>query len=253
MGCPGGRPAGPVRPAAAAPPIGGWLGGAVGLGAGFGAIRGGAFICSGGVGDVGRCSSMRSRRVGGTMRPGTTGGFGGGGASIRGAVAATAGSGVSVSSAAGGGGSTGTSTGTSTTAGGACTTIGSGSGASASTATGSTSAGGASTSSSAGAATGAGFAVLTSRGGGSIGAAGFTGSAAFFAGAPGFLPFTTGVSAKMSPLGSEMLRWRASRSTNWRPTTSSIVLDALFTSMPWSRLRSADTSWLVVPSSSATL
>jgi hypothetical protein len=32
-----------------------------------------------------------------------------------------------------------------------------------------------------------------------------------------------------------------------------MVLDALFTSMPWSRLRSAVTSWLVVLSSSATL
>jgi hypothetical protein len=43
---------------------------------------------------------------------------------------------------------------------------------------------------------------------------------------------TTGVSANMSPPGSEMLRWRARRSTNWRPTTSSIVLEALLTSMP---------------------
>jgi hypothetical protein len=50
--------------------------------------------------------------------------------------------------------------------------------------------------------------------------------------AAGFLPLAGGPSAKMSPVGSEMLRWRASRSTNWRATTSSIVLDALFTSMP---------------------
>jgi len=50
-----------------------------------------------------------------------------------------------------------------------------------------------------------------------------------------------------------MPRWRASRSTNWRPTTSSMVLDALLTSIPWSRLSSAVTSWLVVPRSSATL
>src|SRR5205809_5161329 len=43
----------------------------------------------------------------------------------------------------------------------------------------------------------------------------------FFAGAP-FLPLTTGASANMSPDGSEMLRCRARRSTNWRATTSSI-------------------------------
>jgi hypothetical protein len=60
---------------------------------------------------------------------------------------------------------------------------------------------------------------------------GFGGSGAFFAGA-GFLPFWTGASAKMSPVGSVMRRCFASRSTNWRATTSSIVLDALFTSMP---------------------
>ena len=79
----------------------------------------------------------------------------------------------------------------------------------------------------------AGFAVLTRRGGGSTGAAGFTGSAAFFPNA-GFLPpfGGAGVSAKMSPVGNVILRWRARRSTNWRATTSSIVLDALFTSMP---------------------
>ena len=45
-------------------------------------------------------------------------------------------------------------------------------------------------------------------------------------------PSATGVSAKMSPVGSWMLRCFARRSTNWRATTSSIVLDALFTSMP---------------------
>jgi hypothetical protein len=73
--------------------------------------------------------------------------------------------------------------------------------------------------------------VFTRRGGGSTGAAGFGGSAAFLAGA-GFLPLTAGVSANMSPPGSAMLRCRARRSTNCRPTTSSIVLDALFTSMP---------------------
>ncbi len=98
----------------------------------------------------------------------------------------------------------------------------------------------------------AGFAILTSRGGGNDGPAGLTGSAAFFPGAAPFLPLATGVSAKMSPPGSEMLRSRASRSTNWRATTSSIVLEALLASMP-RRLRSDATSWLDVPSSSATL
>jgi hypothetical protein len=38
-------------------------------------IRGAVEVGSGGVGVVGRCSSMRRRSVGGTMRPGTTGGF----------------------------------------------------------------------------------------------------------------------------------------------------------------------------------
>jgi hypothetical protein len=94
--------------------------------------------------------------------------------------------------------------------------------------------------------------VLTNRGGGRAGAAGFGGSGAFLA-VVGFLPLATGVSAKMSPVGRAMPRWRASRSTNWRPTTSSMVLDALLTSIPWSRLSSAVTSWLVVPRSSATL
>src|SRR6185295_9167643 len=105
-----------------------------------------------------------------------------------------------------------------------------------------------------GSATGAatGLTVFTRRGGGSAGAAGLTGSAAFFAGVP-FLPLAAGVSANMLLPGSEMLRCRATRSTNWRATTSSIVLEALLTSMPWSRLRSAVTSWLVVPRSSAIL
>ena len=59
-------------------------------------------------------------------------------------------------------------------------------------------------SASAGTAT-AGLTALTRRGGGNAGAAGLTGSAAFFAGAL-FLPLTTGVSANMSPPGSAMLR-----------------------------------------------
>jgi hypothetical protein len=95
-----------------------------------------------------------------------------------------------------------------------------------------------------------GFAVLTSRGGGSFGLAGATGSAAFL---PPRFPRPLPVSTKALPLGSAMSRFRATRSTNCRATTSSMVLDALFTSMPWSRFNSALTSWLVVPSNSATL
>jgi hypothetical protein len=50
-----------------------------------------------------------------------------------------------------------------------------------------------------------------------------------------------------------MLRSRASFWTNSRATTSSMVLDALFTSMPERCFSSAMTSWLDVFSSSATL
>jgi hypothetical protein len=57
------------------------------------------------------------------------------------------------------------------------------------------------------------------------------GSGAFLKDAP-FLPLATGVSANMLLLGSEMLRTFARRSTNWRATTSSMVLEALLTSMP---------------------
>jgi hypothetical protein len=93
----------------------------------------------------------------------------------------------------------------------------------------SASGGGAAGVSAAGAAGMATFAVLTRRGGGREGAA-FTGSGALPA---GFRPFTgAGVSANDAFEGTVMLRWRARRSTNCRATTSSIVLDALFTSMP---------------------
>ncbi len=95
------------------------------------------------------------------------------------------------------------------------------------------------------------LAVLTRRGGGSV-EIGFGGSA-FLAGTPLRPLCPAGVSANMSPPGRAMLRCLASLSTNWRATTSSIVLDALRTSMPWSRFSSATTSWLVVPSNSATL
>jgi hypothetical protein len=94
------------------------------------------------------------------------------------------------------------------------------------------------------------LADLTSRGGGSFGFAGMTGAAVFF---PPRFPRPLLVSANILPLGSAMSRFRARRSTNCRATTSSMVLDALLTSMPWSRFNSAATSWLVVPSNSATL
>jgi hypothetical protein len=96
-----------------------------------------------------------------------------------------------------------------------------------------------------------GFAVLISRGGGREGAAGFGGSALP---PDGFFPFAgAGVSANDAFEGTLSPRLRAIFETNSRATTSSIVLDALVTSMPWSRLRSAMTSWLVVLRSSATL
>jgi hypothetical protein len=75
----------------------------------------------------------------------------------------------------------------------------------------------------------AGLALLTRRGGGSAGAV-FTGSGVLPA---GLRPLTgAGVSANDAFDGTLMLRCRASRSTNCRATTSSIVLDALFTSIP---------------------
>ena len=87
---------------------------------------------------------------------------------------------------------------------------------------------------------GVGFAVLTSRGPPSTGPAGFGGS-----GLPaGFLPFITGEGLSANEVfdGMTMLRWRARRLTNCRATTSSMVLDALLTSIPWSRFNSAITS-----------
>jgi hypothetical protein len=59
--------------------------------------------------------------------------------------------------------------------------------------------------------------VLINRGGGNDGAAGLagaTGAAPFFTGAPPFFTGLTADSEKMSPLGSSIPRWRASRSTN---------------------------------------
>jgi len=133
-----------------------------------------------------------------------------GGSSVTGAGSATAVAAIAGSAARGGAGAGGSSNSCSTA------TAGAGSGASTGTA-----AGGA-----------CGLIVLTSRGGPSTGAVGFGGSA-FFASAAFLPPFGgAGASANMSPPGSAMLRCRATRSTNERATTSSIVLDALFSSIP---------------------
>ena len=108
----------------------------------------------------------------------------------------------------------------------------------------------------------AGFAFLISRGGPSVGAAGFGGSGAGAA-AP-FLPGAafafdavlacfTACSENMSPFGRVMPFCLARRSTNWRATISSSVLDALLSSMPWFFFNSASTSLLGMSRSSATL
>ncbi len=78
---------------------------------------------------------------------------------------------------------------------------------------------------------GGGLTALTSRGGPSAGAAGLAGSGPL---AATFLPLVrlAGVSANIAPLGSVTSSWRDTRSANWRATTSSIVLDALLTSIP---------------------
>jgi hypothetical protein len=224
-------------------------------------------------------SSILNRMLGGTMRPG--GGVGlaagaaaatGGAAGARSATGAAAGA---AATGAGGSSTTGAGAGTpavaasgaeagafATAAGstGSGTTTAGGSG---SWLTGSSTAGAAATGAGAGAGadvggTGAaegaaGLAVFTRRGGASVEAAGFGGSA-FFPLAGFFSPgFGAGPSANMSPPGSVMPRSRARRSTNWRATTSSMVLDALFSSMPWARFNNASTSWLLVLRSSATL
>ena len=202
-------------------------------------------------------SSIRSLMLGGTMRPGLGAGFDGAvGAAAAGFAAtgrAAAGAGGSSTTGSGAAGSSITGAGSSG-CGVAAAAAGAGAGASSGSSAG---AGGASSSigsSTAVAAGAAGFAVFTSRGGASVGAAGLAGSG-FLAFAAGFFApgFATGPSANMSPPGSVMLRSRARRSTNCRATTSSIVLDALFSSMPCARLSSASTSWLLVLRSSATL
>jgi len=95
-----------------------------------------------------------------------------------------------------------------------------------------------------------GLTALTSRGR-RTGAAAFGGSGALPVLPAGFL--ATVWSANIAPCGSEILRFRAWRSTNCLATISSIELDALFTSMPVSFLSRSMASWLARPSSSATL
>lgn len=156
-------------------------------------------------------SSIRRRSVGGTNRPCAAAD----GASACGSSIGAAGSSILAARAAGAGGAAATS--------GSSTGMTSGSGAAADGASWTT---GASTRG------GAGFTVLTSRGGPSTGADGFGGST-FFAAAAFLPPFTgAGVSANISPEGSAIFRCRATRSTNERATTSSIVLEALFSSIP---------------------
>ena len=170
-------------------------------------------------------SSIRSRSVGGTKRPGAVIGSTGGGASSTRGGSGAAGSGTA------GGGSTTTATGgaAGAAATGGAATGGSSTRCSATAGTGS----GASSGGGAGVGGGAwGLIVLTRRGGPKTGAVGFGGSA-FLTAVVFFPPFAgAGTSANMSPLGSAMLRCRATRSTKERATTSSMVLDALFSSMP---------------------
>jgi hypothetical protein len=76
----------------------------------------------------------------------------------------------------------------------------------------------------------AGLALLTRRGGGSAGAAGFGGFAAPCRRLPPLR--RRRVSANEAFDGTVRLRCRARRETNSRATTSSMVLEALLTSMP---------------------
>ena len=191
-------------------------------------------------------SSILSLMDGGTMRPGNCAAFGEDAAvAVTGAGSAGASAWSDGASSTAGASASTTSPGTSS---GSSNSVPLGGGDMSSTNCSSSGA------ASANGAEGAGLTVLTRRGGASVGAAGLTGSA-FLPANPGFFApgLATGPSANMSPPGSVMPRSRARRSTNWRATTSSIVLEALFSSMPCARFRSASTSWLLVLSSSATL
>ena len=171
-------------------------------------------------------SSIRRRMVGGTNRPGAEGDAW---LAASGVSAAAAGS--AIGSSTGGGGASSTSA----AGGAACSgsATGAGAGTCGSATGGASSATDGTTGTSGGGAAGAaGLTVFTRRGGPNTGADGFGGSG-FFAAGVFLLPLAgAGWSANMSPLGSEIPRWRATRSTNDRATTSSIVLDALFSSIP---------------------
>ncbi len=192
-------------------------------------------------------SSTRSRMLGGTNRPAGRGGAAGawGLGDWAGAAGAAAGTYVDEGCIGAGGASTtgssesGAATGDAEAAGAdraGVSRAGAPGASSASVGDATAIADGAETGSPAGAAgfTSAGF--LTSRGGPSVGTAGLggsTGAPGFLAGAPARpLAALTACSEKMSPLGSSMPRCLAWRSTNWRATISSSVLDALFSSMP---------------------
>lgn len=193
-------------------------------------------------------SSILSRMLGGTIRPGggaIRGAGAGGGAAAMGAAGCTVGGADSGGSSITGAGS------------GACAcATGAGSSTGSSTSIGAASSWGSSSATEPWSSTdgAAGLTVFTKRGGARVGGAGFTGSP-FFAASAGFfaLLLATGPSANMSPPGSVTPRSRARRSTNCLATTSSMVLDALLSSMPCARFNSARTSWLLVLRSSATL
>jgi hypothetical protein len=223
----------PVAAAAGFVPAAGGAGGCTILGC----VTGGRFAGASGRAGCGILpgSSIRRRIVGGTNRP-----VGGSGAV--GDVAATGSGDSSIVSSTTGGSSTGGASGTITTGGassistgggGSISTTGGGATTAAGTSTGSSTGGGGAAMGAATSAGACGLTVLIRRGGPRTGAAGFGGSAFFGAGAffAVVLDGTT-CSANMSPPGSEMLRCRARRSTNERATTSSIVLEALFSSIP---------------------
>src|SRR5690606_23901059 len=250
-------------------------GGAAGRRAGG---RGSTRGCRSGGADTGRSGSSTRRRMdGGTTRPfGRAGSCAAAGAAAWGMVsvedssaagaAASAGAAAdgSVTAAAGTASGAGSATGVSAGAGagvstavGACSSTG-GAGGVSTTSRASTGAGGSAGGSDGGAGGGTGgrgAAVLdafTRRGGGRVGPFGASGTA----GLPPFLlerAVAASLNIWLGDEGSAMLRFRAWRSTNWRATTSSIVLEALFTSMPASERSRSMTSWLVVFSSSATL
>jgi hypothetical protein len=206
--------------------------------------------------------------VSGAAGAAACGGASGSGASSTGAggagSAGRAGFGVTTRAVGDGGVSGGASPGSSTRtvrrgliarAGRAGSGSGAGSGSTALTGSGSVGSGSVTTDSSvtspSGSGGGVGFGALTSRGGPRRGR--IDGSELLAVLVPFVLLLAAGLVANSWPAGRLRLRSRAVRSTNCRATISSIVLEALFTSMPCSRLSRSMTSWLGIPSTSATL